>query len=57
VLLTGGSAGGLAAFLHADYVRTLLPKSVEKYKVCCCRHWRGRGGGWGVRLGARKKGG
>ena len=33
VLLSGGSAGGLAAFLHADYVKTLLPPSVKKYKV------------------------
>eukprot|EP00056_Hartaetosiga_gracilis_P016975 m.6269 g.6269 ORF g.6269 m.6269 type:complete len:247 (+) comp5036_c0_seq1:591-1331(+) len=33
VLLSGGSAGGLAAYLHADYVRTLLPSSVTRYKV------------------------
>lgn len=33
VLLSGGSAGGLAAFLHADYVRTLLPATVQRYKV------------------------
>jgi len=29
VILSGCSAGGLAAFLHADYVGSLLPKSVR----------------------------
>eukprot|EP00055_Hartaetosiga_balthica_P012817 m.63481 g.63481 ORF g.63481 m.63481 type:complete len:409 (-) comp8071_c1_seq1:1731-2957(-) len=33
VLLSGGSAGGLATFLHADYVPSILPKTVKKYKV------------------------
>ena len=34
VLLTGTSAGGLAAFLHADYVRSaLLPSTVTRYGV------------------------
>eukprot|EP00038_Savillea_parva_P008712 m.178703 g.178703 ORF g.178703 m.178703 type:complete len:431 (+) comp14602_c0_seq1:70-1362(+) len=32
VLLTGCSAGGLATYLHTDYVATLLPKTVTKYK-------------------------
>ncbi|XP_011405404.1 PREDICTED: pectin acetylesterase 5-like [Amphimedon queenslandica] len=32
VILTGCSAGGLAAFLHADRVKSLLPRSV-KYRV------------------------
>lgn len=50
VLLTGGSAGGLAAFLHADYVRTLLPRSVEKYKVGCPCRWLARERARGLRL-------
>ena len=33
VLLAGGSAGGLAAFLHADYVASRMPKGVAKFKV------------------------
>jgi len=33
VLLTGCSAGGLSTFLHADYVGTLLPNSVTRYKA------------------------
>ena len=32
VLLTGCSAGGLATYLHTDYVATLLPKTVKKFK-------------------------
>eukprot|EP00040_Diaphanoeca_grandis_P012350 m.62645 g.62645 ORF g.62645 m.62645 type:complete len:433 (-) comp23183_c0_seq1:69-1367(-) len=32
VLLTGCSAGGLATYLHTDYVKTLLPPTVKKYK-------------------------
>lgn len=36
VLLTGCSAGGLAALLQADYVRSLLPGAVAKYKVAPC---------------------
>ena len=32
VLLSGGSAGGLAAYLHTDYVASQLPPSVKKYK-------------------------
>jgi len=32
VLLTGCSAGGLATYLHTDYVATLLPSTVKKYK-------------------------
>ena len=31
VLLTGCSAGGLATYLHTDYVQTQMPKSVTKY--------------------------
>lgn len=31
VLLTGCSAGGLATYLHTDYVATQIPKSVTKY--------------------------
>lgn len=31
MLLTGCSAGGLATYLHTDYVKTLLPASVQKY--------------------------
>ena len=30
VLLSGGSAGGLASFLHADYVKSQLPLTVTK---------------------------
>eukprot|EP00730_Choanoeca_flexa_P014122 TRINITY_DN6056_c0_g1_i2.p1 TRINITY_DN6056_c0_g1~~TRINITY_DN6056_c0_g1_i2.p1 ORF type:complete len:397 (+),score=90.97 TRINITY_DN6056_c0_g1_i2:2-1192(+) len=33
VLVSGGSAGGLAAFLHGDYIKTLLPDSVTRFKV------------------------
>eukprot|EP00041_Stephanoeca_diplocostata_P014326 m.259386 g.259386 ORF g.259386 m.259386 type:complete len:333 (+) comp19662_c0_seq12:37-1035(+) len=33
VLLSGGSAGGLSTFLHADYVRSQLPASVKKFKA------------------------
>eukprot|EP00039_Didymoeca_costata_P009164 m.121179 g.121179 ORF g.121179 m.121179 type:complete len:411 (+) comp14383_c0_seq3:61-1293(+) len=31
VVLSGHSAGGLATYLHADYVQTLLPASVTKF--------------------------
>jgi hypothetical protein len=31
VLLTGCSAGGLSTFLHADYVGSLLPRSIRRY--------------------------
>jgi hypothetical protein len=31
VVLTGCSAGGLATYMHTDYVKTLLPASVTKY--------------------------
>jgi hypothetical protein len=33
VLLTGCSAGGLAAILNADYVHSLLPSTVTRYRV------------------------
>lgn len=33
VLLSGCSAGGLATYLHADYVRSLLPRSVKRFKA------------------------
>jgi O-palmitoleoyl-L-serine hydrolase len=33
VLLTGCSAGGLATYLHADYVASIVPASVTKYRV------------------------
>jgi hypothetical protein len=33
VLLSGCSAGGLATYLHADYVATLLPPTVKRYKA------------------------
>ena len=32
VILTGCSAGGLATYLHADYVANILPQSV-KYRA------------------------
>ena len=32
VILTGSSAGGLATYIHADYVASLLPQSV-KYRA------------------------
>ena len=32
VLMSGGSAGGLAAYLHTDYVASQLPLSVKKFK-------------------------
>jgi hypothetical protein len=33
VLLSGGSAGGLSTYLHADYVKTKMPATVKKYKA------------------------
>lgn len=33
VMLAGGSAGGLATFLQADFVATLLPPTVTRYKA------------------------
>jgi hypothetical protein len=33
VLLTGCSAGGLATYLHTDYITSYLPSSVTKYKA------------------------
>lgn len=33
VLLSGDSAGGLAAFVHADHVAERLPATVQRYKV------------------------
>jgi len=33
VLLSGGSAGGLSTYLHADHVGTRLPSTVTKYKA------------------------
>ena len=33
VMLSGGSAGGLAVLLQADYVRTLLPVALPKFRA------------------------
>jgi len=33
VILTGGSAGGAATFIHADHIASMLPKSVRRYKA------------------------
>ena len=33
VIVSGGSAGGLAAFLHADAIAARLPASVARYGV------------------------
>ena len=33
VLLTGCSAGGLSTYLHADYIGTLMPPTVQKYRA------------------------
>ena len=33
VLLTGNSAGGLAAYIHADHVAEMLPQTVRRYKA------------------------
>jgi hypothetical protein len=33
VLLSGGSAGGLSTYLHADHIGSRLPKSVTKYRA------------------------
>eukprot|EP00038_Savillea_parva_P009105 m.181293 g.181293 ORF g.181293 m.181293 type:complete len:413 (-) comp15219_c0_seq1:237-1475(-) len=33
VLVSGGSAGGLSTYLHADYVGTKMPPSVKKFKA------------------------
>lgn len=39
VLLTGTSAGGVAAMLQADNVRAMLPTTVEKFKVASFAGW------------------
>jgi hypothetical protein len=33
VLLSGGSAGGLSTYIHADHVASRLPSTVTKYKA------------------------
>jgi len=33
VILTGASAGGLATYLHADYVRTLIPRATSLHAM------------------------
>ena len=33
VILTGCSAGGLATYIHADYVRSVLPPSVKYHAI------------------------
>jgi len=33
VLVAGSSAGGLAAFIHADQIAEMLPNTVQRYKV------------------------
>jgi len=33
VVLTGGSAGGVAAFYWADFIKSLLPQNVKYYVV------------------------
>jgi len=33
VILTGGSAGGAATFIHADQIASMLPKTVKRYKA------------------------
>lgn len=33
VVLSGHSAGGLATYLHADYLRTLLPSTLKMYSA------------------------
>ena len=39
VLLTGTSAGGVAAMLQADNVRAMLPTTVEKFKAISFAGW------------------
>ena len=39
VLLTGTSAGGVAAMLQADNVRAMLPTTVENFKAICFAGW------------------
>jgi len=39
VLLTGASAGGVAAMLQADNVRAMLPTTVEKFKAISFAGW------------------
>lgn len=39
VLLTGGSAGGLATYMVADYLGGMLPKSVTKYRALPQSSW------------------
>lgn len=33
VMLSGGSAGGLSTFIHADYVASRMPSTVTKYRT------------------------
>ena len=33
VILTGCSAGGLATYIHADYVASMLPPSVKYHAI------------------------
>ena len=33
VILTGCSAGGLATYLHADYVASVIPKSAKYHAI------------------------
>ena len=33
VILTGGSAGGAATFIHADQIASMLPNTVKRYKA------------------------
>jgi len=41
VMLAGGSGGGHATFLVADYVSTLMPESVKKYGAAPMSGWYG----------------
>jgi len=48
VLLTGGSAGGWATFMHADYVRERLPASITKLRAAPMSAWWAHTPGWGM---------
>jgi len=46
VLLSGGSTGGLATYMHADFVGARLPKSVTKFKAVPAAGWFGSLPAW-----------
>mmetsp|Transcript_40380 Transcript_40380/g.111276 ORF Transcript_40380/g.111276 Transcript_40380/m.111276 type:complete len:435 (+) Transcript_40380:67-1371(+) len=48
VLLTGGSAGGWATYLHADFVAQQMPSTVTKFRAAPMDGWWPELPAWGV---------